>query len=353
MDQVLTVEHVTGDSLQKVWDSCTNMAQTMSYPSVFCCGDWLESAAKQLLPKESLLVLTVKAESNVKAVLPIYSKPNALGGRDLHFLGSDFYPDPIGLICAPEDRVASIGAIKSYLFSVQGWDRLFLACALEDEYLAWGALGNPISIQRFKILHSDFSYLLKMLKRQNRRYLQGKTRRLQDAGGCLISSKDSETHSDFIEALFNLHRKRAAERNIHSSFSGSRVEQHHRTVCKNSKNVRFYGIKIEEKIVAVIYGFEFCRIFSAYQIAHDPSCRELGVGTVLLYSTIKECCEGEVVEFNFLQGDERYKEIWTNESRVLYQIIVRKGGWRTFFFDISMKARNIMKIFLKRSRDEH
>lgn len=348
MNKDLKVDVVANDNLDDYCELCTTVAQQMAYPSFFCSGEWLKTAAEAIRPEDTLLLLAVKSGADVKALLPLVTKRNALGGRDLRFLGMDFYPDPLGLICNSAERVDCIQAIKAYLPGLPGWDRLIIDWVLEDEVVAWGTLGKPIAVEPFKPLQQDFLSLIGKLKRNNRRYLKAKVGKIQDAGGELVISRGTATHNAFLEGLHVLHEKRAEQRNLVSSFAGNCVDAFHQRLVKNTDIARFYGIRLDERFVAVFYGFEFCNRFFAYQIAHDPQYGELGPGTAVLYFAIEDCCRRGLTEFNFLQGDESYKGIWTNDSRVLYRCVLNSGTWRSNVLSSLGSGKDLLKDGLAR-----
>lgn len=344
----ICVECVDSDDLHEIWASCTEMAQQMEYPSFFCSGSWLQASAENLLPQDKLIILLVKRNDIIKAILPLVSKRNGLGGRDLYFLGKDFYPDPVGLICVPSERATCAKALKDYLFSVVGWDRLFLDWVLENEMADWALPGMRVSTEPFRVLPQNITSLLGGFNNKKRYNLKTMVRKVQDAGGVLITSADTASHAAFLEVLFTLHQKRATEKSIESSFMVSNVNSFHRKLVVMSECVRFYGLYLEHHLIAVVYGFEFCGHFFFYQISHDPDYGKMSPGTVLLYLVIEDSCKKGLKEFNFLQGDESYKGIWTCESRDLYRCILKHNTWRSIILNGFDQGKAILKRSLER-----
>ena len=80
-------------------------------------------------------------------------------------------------------------------------------------------------------------------------------------------------------------------------------------------------LKNEKQTIAVFYGFGYQRQIINYQVAHDPLWDKYSPGTVLLYSVIEEAFNKGYEEFDFLRGNERYKNTWAKNSRNLFQII--------------------------------
>jgi len=348
MNAPLTVERVSVDKFHEIWPICTDIAQRMSYPSFFCTGDWLKSSSESLHAKDTLFILLVKDGEKIQALLPLVGKRNILGGRDLRFLGTDFYPDPVGLICTPANRAACVSAIKKYLLTISGWDRLILDWILEDELPDWDIECKRVSIEPFKLLPQSFEELLETFKKKKRYNMRASARKMLDAGATLVKSVDSSTHDEFFANLCLLHHKRANEREIESSFIGSRIEKLHRHLITDTDKARFYGLKLNNRLIAVIYGFEFCNRFFYYQVAHDPKFKADGPGSTLLFLVIEDCCNRGLKEFNFLQGNESYKGVWTVDSRNLYRVVFNRGTYRSALLNYLEKAKGFVAGYLKR-----
>jgi hypothetical protein len=342
MARNLSIDRIDS-SLREVWVSCTMLARSMAYSSYFCSGGWLRASADNLSRRDELLVLAVRCDDSIKAVLPLVIKPNVLGGRDIHFLGSDYRPDPVGLICSIADRAVYAEALKHYLLEVPGWDRLILDWVLEDEIRDWQIAGSPISPEPFLVLPSDINDLLRLFKQKKRYNMKSIVKKVHDAGGLLRTSLNSESNELILEDLFRLHSLRASERSIASSFVSPTAMALHRRLVVEDDAVRLYSLELNGKVLAVIYGFEFCSRFFYYQIGHDPAYGNMSPGSVLLYLVIEECCRRGLREFNFLQGDESYKQVWTNERRVLYRGIIEQDTLRSSIFRSIHKSRQHLR----------
>ena len=353
MTQELSVEQVAGHALPGLWARCTELAHTMSFPSFFCTGAWLEAAANHLNPDEQLFVLMVKEGADTRAVLPLFSKPNSLGGRDLHFLGVDFHPDPLGVLCASEERNRVVRALKNFLRSVPGWDQLVLTCILEDELLAWGIPGTPVAVQPYISLPPTFDAWLSRTDRKMRQNLRRKHRRMVEVGGTFVRVSEGESRQDVLDALFWLHAKRAKEKGITSSIAHARVEQLHRWLVAHTSDAVFFSILLQGKPIAASYGFEFGQRFFSYQSAHDPEFDHLSPGSVSFYHRIETCCARGLTEFNFLQGGEAYKWEWTKESRTLYQGVFRQANWRACLLAGGQQGKVALKKMVGALRRGH
>ncbi|NLX18335.1 MAG: GNAT family N-acetyltransferase [Desulfobulbus sp.] len=347
MGAELSVEQVGAVRLPDIWPTCTTLAQTMAYPSFFCSGDWLAAVSSGLTSSERPVVLQVKEKDRVIAVLPLVSTANILGGQDLHYLGAAFYPDPLGLICAPDDRDRAVTAIKQYLAADAHWDRLVLDFILEDELEAWGMPKNQVSVQPYISLDTDFEGVFGQLGSKSRSNIRNKYRRIIRGGGEFVAATDPDSRQHLLEALFHLQAKRSDERKIESTFVGSRVEHLHRQLAVHSDNSIFYAIVVQDEPIAIQYGFEFGQRYFAYQIAHDPEFGHWSPGAVLVMHVLETCCKKGLEEFNFLQGGEGYKSTWTTEARPLYQLVIYQRNWRARLLQGGQQAKTMLKKIVR------
>ncbi|ROT98383.1 GNAT family N-acetyltransferase [Marinobacter sp. R17] len=334
--------------LPSVWAWCTQTALKMSYPSYFCSGDWLEAVEKTKGRSNNLLVIIVKDDDEILGVLPLLKHRNYLFGTDLRMLGSEFYPDPLGVIAADKDQDVVINFIKLYLKSIKGWDRLFLDWMLEDEVNRWSLSANIVSEAPYRILDNDFDALLSEFKKKKRYNLKSTVKKSDDSGIEFVSNVEELMNKECLDALLSIHKKRSAQRGINSSFSGSNVENLHRYLCDNSNFVKYFLLKLESRIVAVIYGFEYGERFFYYQVSHDPEFDDLSPGSVLLYKVIEDCCARGVKEFNFLQGGESYKKVWAKDSRDLYQCILYNDRFRAEILKMVSSCKAAVKVLRKK-----
>ena len=184
----LSVEQATGESLPAIWNRCSELALEMKFPSFFCSGDWLRAVAAET-DASALAVFIVKSRDVVVAVLPLQRKSNVFGGHDYQFLGSDFYPDPLGLIVDAANLEDSIAALKAYFAKATFWDRVRFDWMFEAESKSWSASNRPQTVEPYLELPSDFDELLKSFKKKKRYKLRAAAKAVFDKGGVFISAE--------------------------------------------------------------------------------------------------------------------------------------------------------------------
>ena len=85
-----------------------------------------------------------------------------------------------------------------------------------------------------------------------------------------------------------------------------------------------YAMRIQEKIVSVVYGFHHRDRTYSYLTGFDPDYRRQSVGTILLGHAIQQSIE-QHRSFDFLKGEEPYKYRWGAHDQVVHGRIITKA----------------------------
>lgn len=330
---------------------CNDVAKEMLEPSFFCSGDWLASAA---LSESHIYVITLTEErsNELVAVLPLTLKRNFLGGTDAKILGSRFHPDPIGLICK-KDRLEEIATkLRRYFESDVRWDSLTIDWTTAEECRAWGVEGERQTVAPYLPIDSGFSEVLGQFRKKKRYNLKASVKNLLEVKGATVTgSLAPDQKQDCFREFLRLHRMRAVERGIESSVGNKDFFGHHSTLIQQSDCARLFSLTVENRALAVIYGFEFANRFFYYQVAHDPEFGDLSPGKVLLHEVIKHYCDLGYKEFNFLQGDEEYKGFWTSEERHLFRLRLERQNLRSLIFRLVAGVKKTFQRIRKQFRN--
>jgi len=119
--------------------------------------------------------------------------------------------------------------------------------------------------------------------------------------------------ADAFDALPALHTRRWQERGEAGVLSDPKVLAWHREAVPRLEAaglLRLYGITLDERIVAILYGLSAKGTTHYYLSGYDPDLSELGLGTVLVGHAITEARRAGDRSFDFLRGQESYKYLW-------------------------------------------
>ncbi len=108
----------------------------------------------------------------------------------------------------------------------------------------------------------------------------------------------------------------------------------------NEGIAKLYFLKINNKFIAVIYLFDYNQKYYHYQSGFEPAWGKLSPGTLLFHYCIKHAHEKNIVEFDFLRGDEKYKTNWTKNKRFIAKLNIYNNIARGLFLGFIEKNRN-------------
>ena len=72
-------------------------------------------------------------------------------------------------------------------------------------------------------------------------------------------------------------------------------------------NLRLYSLSIKDTIIAVLYCFRYKGTILFYQSGYDPEWQNYSSGRLLMAYAIKNAITEKAKEFDFLRGNEDYK----------------------------------------------
>jgi CelD/BcsL family acetyltransferase involved in cellulose biosynthesis len=281
-----SVQPISTTEMLGVLRSHPHLLANMHYPSFFCSPDWLEAVLKASRPIMPFALLALRGDEPI-AVLPLERVRNWLGGTDLRFLGYRYHPDPLGVIANELDMSAAIRAIVAYMRGQREWDRLILDYVLEDEARFWTERCVPRSVAPYLDLPSKFDEILSEFDRKKRYKIRRKIRVAKDAGFDLHIASDSSEKTTLLQEMFTLHARRSEETGRKSSIAAEDVVRLHMHLVKGSVHPMLFSLQMQEKVIAVIYGFQYHKRFFFYQITHNPDFAHLRPGSVLLTHVIE------------------------------------------------------------------
>jgi CelD/BcsL family acetyltransferase involved in cellulose biosynthesis len=122
--------------------------------------------------------------------------------------------------------------------------------------------------------------------------------------------------ADFEEifaALIDLHRKRLNAKELRSSFDAPRDEAFQRAAARQflqSGMLRLHVLRIDGRIIAVLYAFHAHRRTYFYLSGLDSEFAGLSPGTLIVAAAIEHARREGAIAFDFMRGREPYKYRW-------------------------------------------
>ena len=175
-------------------------------------------------------------------------------------------------------------------------------------------------------LPSDMDRYYKMLHHVHRRKLFKAIREIKKLGTLKFEKASPQHQSEFTDELFEFHGKTWQSRNKCGVLAESEIQKFHREFIAESISdnvVHLSRLALNEKTIAVVYGFEWSGCFYSYIGGFDPEYARYSPGSVILLNIIEDCINRGLQEFDFLRGAEPYKYLWQAADKTLYHLTIR------------------------------
>lgn len=342
-------------------DAWNTLVLAMHYPTVFSSWEWVTTWWRVFGSTRIPQLLLVHQGDCLKGILPLFSehkwfRRNWMSGNVLGYAGStDVYPDPLDIICAPNDVAQCMKAVSAYLAdgSIR-WDVLRLTYLAEDgnlmQWVKAQEICSHVAIQEASTspyipISGTYDNYLSTLSSNERQKIRNRKRKFLERGGGAYVEFRHDDYQSALVTLFELHDRRASQKKIRSSFTGPSIERFHRELlgCLSPEQIWMRGLRLGNKNIAVFYGFYLSGRVFYYQLGYDPECSSMSPGIVLLQETIREAFDRGLTEYSFLQGGEGFKYHWTNQQRILYHSHLYNQTWCGRSSRLARQLRNSFK----------
>jgi CelD/BcsL family acetyltransferase involved in cellulose biosynthesis len=325
----------TAGDFDNLRDDWTELFEAAAPGSVFLSFEWMFTWWKHWGERRALAIVAVQdACGRLVGLAPFSIErvfPAALGPRRLSFLadahvGSDY----LGILARPGWEQAALDAIASAVWAHRReWDYIELKDAQDGPTLAglcarleamgMSASKTPAFVCHYIPLPPSFDAYLAGVCIGLRSNYRRRWRVLERKGPAeVVTLSDTAGLERNFPELLRLHRKRFEQREQESAFTRSGVPAFHADALRALAArgwARLFLLQASGQTVAALYGFSMGKTFQFYQCGMDPAWLNLGVGQLLVGSSIQEAIRAGHAEFDFLRGDEPYKTQWAEQSR--------------------------------------
>jgi CelD/BcsL family acetyltransferase involved in cellulose biosynthesis len=306
--------------------------------NVFLSFEWLSEWWFNLGQDHQLFVITARDDGGrLVALAPLYIslQGGPLRIRRLGFLGDKFVgSDHLDFLVDDACTPAAVDCIGSFLSGCRGeWDFIeLLDSRAESVALARFREKMKTDGMTARTVHSSLCPYLRLpesteeylasLRPKLRKNLKYYARSLQREG-CVefVTVEHAAEIEGAFDDLLRLHETGFAQRGRHSKFLNPRVTEFHRAAVKRlseTRRARIYFLELRGKRIAALYGFSTGRKFFYYQSGADPAYRRFSIGITLISSVIQAAVRTGHAEFDFLRGNEPYKQLWASDTHQLY-----------------------------------
>jgi CelD/BcsL family acetyltransferase involved in cellulose biosynthesis len=388
MGQVREVNHLAGeDGLTvrvihrmeavpgqgKAWNSLVNES---IHPCVFLRWEWISTWWKWFGDERAARLYLVYDRSRLVGILPLYARHTLWCARSRRVIlapigvGGPTYPEYLGLIVHRDSVDAVVERLSAELQSPdEEWGIIELPDVAPDDQgtlaLAQCLRGRFPSISRSGestlafTLPRSFDDLIMRLSAHGRARERRKLRRAVKECQAQLRVIDSSSAVDaFQSTLVALSKSSRARTGDVSPFQDEKYCSFHRDVMHatgQSGLLRLFVLNLDNKPSAFMYGFVYSGKYYDFQKGFDADASRFSPGDVVCQMAFQWLIGENVVEFDYLRGDESYKRVFSDRERSTTTFHIFRGIGLPYFCGwtrtrIARPARGIMKRWLERWR---
>ncbi|HCG99424.1 MAG TPA: hypothetical protein DE036_06440 [Actinobacteria bacterium] len=333
--------------------------------SVFQTWQWSWHWWQEHRKGKKLLIITARDAAGLVALAPLYVTSTFLGLplKVVSFIGTEG-TDYLDVIAAPA-RHDAVSAILKELFSLSKWDAIDLHQIPQPSDT--GELVRQLAFAKNltgEVLAQDTSYARALdsswdvffagLSKKFRTNVQYYRRCLERDYNLVIRQSDCESVTEDMRLFFKLHQKRFLNKKKPGAYLNPKFRRFHSELAKDlcaSGWLRLYILEVDSKPIAALYGFTFGGSFYYYLGGFEPDWGRLSVSTVLIAQSIEDAIGQGLARYDFLRGDEPYKQKWGAVAFGNRRVIIGRTGKKSGVVkkllaienDVSNQAKEIMQ----------
>ena len=175
---------------------------------------------------------------------------------------------------------------------------------------------DPCPVLPIENAGDELQNLLSTHARKKLRYFR---RCLEREGEVRYESATADSLDTLLDALYELHAARWQKRGLPGVLADEVTQSFHREAARRMLEagaLRMYAVRINERIVAVFYGFAHQGTVYYYLSGYDPALEKLSIGNVIVAHAVESAVRDGATTFDFLRGAEEYKYAWGAKDRV-------------------------------------
>jgi CelD/BcsL family acetyltransferase involved in cellulose biosynthesis len=294
--------------------------------NAFLTPEWLSSYLAAVPDAQPFVIAAADS------VLPLVRR-----GSDLRFPASSL-GDQFGLLGAADDGPVLDATCRELVAAASDWR----VATLDRVDAAWaGELAQSLRRAGARLVVTDTARLptvdlaglswedyLGGRSRNFRADLKRKERALEREHRVeFVEIRDPDAVTAALETHFELHELRWPTPSRHAR-RGETIRAFHRAFAGRAAErgwLRLWQLRADGRPIATWYGWNLGGRYSYYQAGLDPSWARFSPGTLLLARTIRAAVEEGCSAYEFLLGDERYKQRFSVASHEVVSLTVTRG----------------------------
>jgi CelD/BcsL family acetyltransferase involved in cellulose biosynthesis len=313
--------------LRNEWNT---LLSESSANTIFLTWEWLYEWWTSYAQSERLLILTLRDQADrLIGIAPLYQlrvrRMGFLPVKVLRFIGdgsgdSEYLDFIVANGMEEEARSAFFAYLKAHpaLWDVLSLHGIPARSETKDGALEWAQHNGYRAMVRgfvtaFIPLPGSWSTYLTTLDRKFRWKVRSRLDKLCNNHKVeMVRCENSSVLQPYLDCLFDLHRKRWAKVYQDGCFVPARRLFYQRMGDRFLQRgwLQFYMLKVDGKVLAAQFGFQYGNKFYSLQEGLDPDGGQESYGIVLRAFVLQEVIRNGIPQYDLLRGDSDYKTRW-------------------------------------------
>ncbi len=324
--------------------------------------EWIAAYTRAFVPQKKLLLLTVRVDGRLRAVLPLVEGWELLHGLPVRKLcgAANWHSCRFDLVHGAEvDLRATTSAIWQLLKQRRGWDLIelrnvprggagerLLSIAQSDGYLTgqWELPPAPY------LAGTDVEKALDQTNAKFRNSLRRKRRRLEEEGEIQFKSTTKADRSE-LERFYQLERSGWKGRKGTAIACNTLTQQFYDEVARVAAEFGYlslFALECGSRAVAMQFCLTYGRRCYLLKPAYDEQFSQYSPGHLITYEILRSADARGLTEYDFLPPQSEWKSRWAKAARGQSSCLIFRPGiagralcfWK---FGVMQKARQLKR----------
>jgi len=357
----LVGEAVTGglEVFDRLGDEWREMLDRVETDSPYWRPEWIQAALRAYAPKAKTLVITVREEGRLCAVLPLVEERGKFAGLPARKLRAPLTTMGVGvdISCAAQgkERDDAIEAVWAALRAKKGWDVLELPSVIENAAVeglislaqknGYPAGGWAVPLIAFFSIPTGTDAIKDLEKYPRHPKLRSKVRQRESKLAALGTVRLRRTEKNGTEDLQHFYDMEASGwkgKEKSAIVCDPRGRQFFDEVVREAEKrgqLCLYTLTLDDKPIASHIGFTYRGRYWAAKSTYDENYRDYAPGHLIVKAILRDCSQRGVSEY-IMGIREDWKMEWTqNVRRRSYQCVFNRGLWARMLYTVRFPLR--------------
>jgi len=344
-------------------DEWNELLETSNQNTIFLRWEWLYNWWQVYgVGSHHLCIYTARKYGVLIGIAPLYVKKTYNFFNEIVFLGSNIVcSDHLDFILHKRTEAGLVDEILSAIARNHLWDAIELRNLSSTSTIIGGILAffphNRVFVDSknticpyiqltlpWETIFSAYSPVIKNCQKRKSKKLE-KLHKIS----YYETASDSDAKNMYPHFL-GLNKMRFEHKKMLSPFCDAKFAEFHEKIISDpawKDMLRLGFLKADDSFIAGIYLLTYNNSYCYYQSGFDPAWESYSPGTLLLHDCIKTAHERGAKEFDFLQGNEKYKSNWTKTVRYNTKLRIYNNNFRSLWLYSILALKSYFIKFMR------